>query len=417
MTKLEIAVGKTGSFSDKTAINPEGRQYYLDWLRVLAILLVFFVHCSKIFDVHTTVVFNAERSMLLTIFREFILVWIMPLFFVISGAAIFLSSRFQKTGGFLKSRVRRILIPSILVGTFVVNPPYVYIEKLYGGKTGSDFFQWYPDFFDGLFISGKGNFAPWGMGTHIWYLQYLFIFSLLLLPLFVRFKKKGVSLLERASSSFENPWALFLLFLPVSAIAAMFEYIGLGGVRVTGGWDMISYMLFLGYGYLMYSNMKIQEVIRKYHTIFLSSALVLTVLYLDAHFGFILRIPGVTRHDLASGEILPSNSSIWAVVQAFRGLLAWCWIVALLGLGHRLLNFNNRFREYANEAVLPFYILHHTVIYIVGFYVIQWSSGVGFKFGVISIVSIMIIMLIYAVLVRQVNILRILFGMKSNNSK
>jgi hypothetical protein len=99
-------------------------------------------------------------------------------------------------------------------------------------------------------------------------------------------------------------------------------------------------------------------------------------------------------------------------VQAFRGLLAWCWIIGLLGLGRRFLNRKHPFLAYANEAVLPFYILHHTIIYIVGFYVIQWHSSVFTKFFIIAIVSFAVIMVTYEILVRRVNVLRILFGMK-----
>ena len=399
---------------DQSAIDSSGRHYYLDWLRVIAILFVFFVHASKIFDYHTTVVFNAERSYVFSAFREFSLVWVMPFFFVVSGAAVFLSSRFQGTGGFLKSRVIRLLIPAVLVGTFIVNPPYVYIEKLFSGKTVSGFFNWYPQFFDGFYLSGKGNFAPWGLGTHMWYLQMLFIYSLILLPLFIRSKKSGLSILGRLSSGFKNPWALFLLFMPMSAIAAALEYNGID-IRVLGNWDPISYILFFAFGYLIFFNPQIQETIKKYNTIYLVVALIISVLYVASHFGVVFKIQGVTRHDLATGEILPLDHSIFAIVQAVRGLLAWCWTLALLGLGRRVLNFNNKFRTYANEAVLPFYILHHSVIYGVGFYVIQWGSGVGLKFIIISILSFAGIMAIYEILVRRVNILRILFGIKSKN--
>jgi hypothetical protein len=183
-----------------------------------------------------------------------------------------------------------------------------------------------------------------------------------------------------------------------------------------GGWDPISYLLFFSYGYLIFSNTRIQETIKKYNTTFLVGALILTALYVDSHFGVNLKIPGVTRHDLLKdGASLPLNHSIWIAVQALRGLLGWCWIIGLLGLGRRFLNFNNKFLVYANEAVLPFYILHHTIIYIIGFYVIQWSSGVGTKFLMISIVSFVAIMALYEILVRRVSILRILFGMRIKN--
>jgi hypothetical protein len=81
-------------------------------------------------------------------------------------------------------------------------------------------------------------------------------------------------------------------------------------------------------------------------------------------------------------------------------------------LGHRFLDFNSKFLGYANEAVLPFYILHHTVIYIIGFYVIQRSSDIGSNFLIISIASFAIIMAIYELLIRRMNSLRFLFGMK-----
>jgi len=417
MNKHEITAGKSEIKTDRAVPEPSGRLYYLDWLRVIAILIVLLVHSSKIFDYHTTVVFNSVRSPVLSIFREYALLWVMPFFFIVSGAAVFLSSRFQKTGGFIKSKIKRLLIPAILVGTFLVNPVYVYMERLFNDASIGNFFHWYPHFFNGMYGSGNGNFAPWGMGTHLWYLQFLFIYSLIFLPLFVRSKKSGKSYLERLSPYFKNPWALFFLFLPVSGVAAAFEYIGMSGIRIMGSWDPVSYMFFFVYGYMVYSNKDIQETIRKYSTMFLIVALTITALYLATHFGVIFEIQGVTRHDLTTGGTLPLDHSAFAIVQAFRGLMAWSWSLAILGLGRRFLNFDSKLRAYSNEAVLPFYILHHSVIYVVGFYVIQWTSSVGTKFFVISTVSFAIIMAIYEVLIRRVNIFRFLFGMKSKSRK
>ena len=392
------------------------RLYYLDWLRVFAILLVFLVHCSKIFDYDTTVVFNTVRSPVLSVFRDFSLLWVMPLFFVLSGAAVFLSKGTDKKWEFIKSRFLRLLVPLIFIGTFIINPLYVYIERLSSGEAASGFFQWYPQFFDGMYGFG-GNFAPLGQGTHLWYLEFLFIYSLILLPLFARSKKLGISYLSKLSIHFEKPWALFFLFLPISAVAAAFEIVGLGGVRVMGGWDPISYLLFFTYGYLIFSNAKIGETIKKYSPIYLAVAIILTALLLDSRFGFFLKIPGLTRYDLLNdGALLPINQSLWVAVQALRGLLGWCWIIGLLGLGHRLLNFNNKFLAHGNEAVLPFYILHHTVIYIIGYYVIQWSSGISIKFFIIAIIAFAMIMAIYEILIRRFNLLRFLFGMRTKYS-
>ena len=198
------------TFTENGKATRRDRLYFLDWLRVFAILLVFLVHCSKIFDYHTTVVFNTVRSPVLSAFRDFSLLWIMPFFFVLSGAAVFLSKRSDKTGEFIKSRFLRLLVPLIFIGTFIINPIYVYIERLSSGQAASGFFQWYPQYFDGIYGFG-GNFAPLGQGTHLWYLEFLFIYSLILLPLFVRSKKRGTSFLSRCSIHFEKPWIVFSL--------------------------------------------------------------------------------------------------------------------------------------------------------------------------------------------------------------
>ena len=388
------------------------RLYYLDWMRVFAILVVFLHHCAKIFDYHTSVVFNDSRSLVLSAFREFNFLWIMPLFFVISGASVYFSFRPAGTWKFVKSKIRRLLIPLLLIGTFLINPVYVFIERLFDGKAEGSFFGWYPHYFEGMYGFG-GNFMPLGMGDYLWYLQSLFVYSLILLPLFMLSKKTGKSLLSKLSVCFEKPWALFLLFLPISASAAAFEILGMGDIRVMGDWDPGSYLLFFIYGYLIFSNAKIQETITKHSTAYLAAALFLTALYLDSHFGIHLRIPGVTRHDLLNnGALHPLDHFAWAAVEAFRGLLGWCWILGLLGLGRRFLNFKNSYISRANEGVLPFYILHHSVIYVVGFYVIQWSSGVGIKFFMISVISFMIIVALYEIPVRRIDPLRFLFGMK-----
>ena len=98
-------------------VGKTGRLYYLDWLRVLAILVVFFFHCAKIFDYHTTDLFNEVRSPILSAFRDFNFLWLMPLFFSVSGAAVFFSLKPRRVWPFVKARITRLLIPLIFVGT------------------------------------------------------------------------------------------------------------------------------------------------------------------------------------------------------------------------------------------------------------------------------------------------------------
>jgi glucan biosynthesis protein C len=64
--------------------------------------------------------------------------------------------------------------------------------------------------------------------------------------------------------------------------------------------------------------------------------------------------------------------------------------------------------------VLPFYILHQTVLLSVGFFVVQWSIPAGLMWLIIAPSSFALIMLLYEYLVRCHNSLRYLFGMKQS---
>ncbi len=369
------------------------RLYHIDWLRAMAMLAIFSFHNDRLFDTESWHVNNAETSLVSTIHIQFFNQWMMPLFFVLSGAAVYYALRVRTAGGFAKERTLRILIPLIFVGIFVLAPPQVYLERLTGGEFSGTFFQFYPHYFDGMYGFG-GNFA-W-MGLHLWYLMDLFIFSLIALPLLLPRGNTGQSLISRLATSFERPWALLLLFVPLAVVALLADVAGLGITKEFGSWDILSYLLFFIYGYLVFSNTRILETIRRYSLVALIAAVVLAVFYLVLRFA-----------------IRPTLGTPYEVgIMALRALLAWCWIIAILGLGSRYLSYNNRFLNYATEAVLPFYILHQPVILLIGFFVVQWSLGIAPKYLIVSTTSFVAIMAIYELLVRRISILRFLFGMR-----
>jgi glucan biosynthesis protein C len=102
-----------------------------------------------------------------------------------------------------------------------------------------------------------------------------------------------------------------------------------------------------------------------------------------------------------------SLSTLWA-------LNGWCWVVAILGFGRKHLSFDHRFLEVSNELVLPFYVLHQSVIVAIAFYVVGLDLIVIEKFLLIMVVSFPIIVaLLYPI--SKINVLRFLFGMRMRN--
>jgi peptidoglycan/LPS O-acetylase OafA/YrhL len=114
-----------------------------------------------------------------------------------------------------------------------------------------------------------------------------------------------------------------------------------------------------------------------------------------------------------SGRTIPLwGTERYRLLSIVYCLMSWFWIMAFLGFGQRLRAVNTPFLKYANEAVLPFYILHQTVLLGVGYFVVQWSLPALAAYLVIAVVSLAIIMALYEFLVRRINLVRFLFGMK-----
>ncbi|MHA1256954.1 MAG: acyltransferase family protein, partial [Promethearchaeota archaeon] len=94
-----------------------------------------------------------------------------------------------------------------------------------------------------------------------------------------------------------------------------------------------------------------------------------------------------------------------------RNICGWCWVIAVIYLGRKFLKFNHKSLKFLNDIMLPFYILHQTIIIIVAFYVIGLDLSVPLKYLIICSVSFVIIMGLILV-IRKVNVLRFLFGMR-----
>ena len=90
----------------------------------------------------------------------------------------------------------------------------------------------------------------------------------------------------------------------------------------------------------------------------------------------------------------------------------WIWIVAVLGWGHHLLNRPMRWLPYATEAVYPWYILHQTLILVVGYNLSQLQLGPFVESALVLIATIGGCYVLHEFVIRRVGILRPLFGLK-----
>jgi len=289
------------------------RLYYIDWLRVLAMLTIFFFHNSRFFVPNPWHLNNAETSLGLEIFEDFCNLWLMPIFFLLAGASVYYALKSRTAGGFTKERILRILIPIITLGFFVIGPPQVYLERLANGDFSGNFLQFYfSDYFNGFYGLG-GNFAL--VPLHMWFLWLLFIFSLILLPIFLPRKGSGRSLGSRLATLFEKPWTFVVPVFLLAVSEVLLDPLG-DMMSWGGGWNHLSYLLFLIAGYLIISNTRIMENIKKYAVTALIAALVLQAL----HYMLWFRVIQIDIWDGTAGHM---------VYQVFYNLRSWFFIAVI----------------------------------------------------------------------------------------
>ena len=197
------------------------RSYELDWLRIVATILIFFFHCARIFNYGDWEIKNKEKDLGLSIFIWYVDFWVIPIFFIIAGMGTFYALGVRKEKEYIKERFNRLMIP-LIIGIFTHLAIQVYLTRLNHNEFSGSFFEFYFfHYFNGIYMgpSSPGNFNLFG--GHMWYLFFLFFYSLATLKLFIYLKKEeNNDKLLTLGTFFNKPGALFLLVIPIFIMEA-----------------------------------------------------------------------------------------------------------------------------------------------------------------------------------------------------
>jgi hypothetical protein len=325
----------------------------------------------------------------------------MPLFFVISGASLFYA--LEKSNGFKKfyvDKFLRLMVP-VITASVTHSALQVYLERLSHGLFSGSFFSFLPEYFNGVYmgIGMPGNFAFHGM--HLWYLLFLFLYSLICYRLFIWFRGNGHSFLNRITTLMALPGLMYPWFIMPMLIMDVLipqSVLAVGN----GGWGFLYYIWFLISGFMIVSNDRLQNQIISQRWFSLLLGVVLSAIYLYQFFS-------------PSRVIFPEGIDIW-IHALLRYLSAWSWLFAILGFGMRYLTFDRPWLKHANEGILPFFILHQTVLLGVGNVIMAWQLHDTLKWALVSSVSFIFIIMLYVIIIRRFDLFRFLFGIKTTHS-
>ena len=375
-----------------TIQKPE-RQYYIDWLRILLIISVFLFHIGMIFNtwdwhIKNDLLFGGALKNLMT----FLHYWRMPLLFLLSGAGTYFALGTRTSVQYLGERFKRLFIP-LLFGIFTLVPVQVYIEKV---SQYDSIFNFYSHMFDGIYPAG--NFS-W---HHLWFIGYLFFIALLISP-FLNFlrSRKFEKFTHRIERVVTKPLAVNIFLIPLLLSQVLLRpFFESDTHDLVRDWaSMSSYIIFFLAGFILLPNPKITEAMMKHRYLYLAEAAAVTFMMFTLPY-----LPESER----IGNILWEGLSV---------IVAWSCGITALGFARRYLNRDSGLRKLANEAIYPFYLLHQPVIIVVGYFIIKWDISVIMKVLLVTFSSLGVTLFLYWMIIRPVNILRFIFGMKRIRSR
>lgn len=375
----------------------KNRRYDLDWLKVFAIILLLYFHAGMVFISWSWYfIQDTVSDPIMDQFTGFLSHWRMPLLFMISGAGTLFAFGYRGGFQYFRERSSRLLIP-LIFGVLILIPHQIYFEMLKQGWEFAGYFDFKRRFLDpnegkiyGLGL--VGNFS-W---HHLWFIGYLFIYSIIGLPLFLYLRKEqGKKIVERIANFLSPVFRVNLLLIPLIIVQILLrnKFSGFHNL-VDDGANFVFFFLFFCYGYLICSSNQLWESLKDQRKISLILAIVLTLLQVVEKNTFLLKF---------------TYETYWIVETS----LAWFWVLAILGYGRQYLNFNSRILRYASEGIYPLYIIHQSVLIVVAYYVIQLDQPVLVKFMIIGNATLLGSLVVYEFLIRRFNPIRLLFGMKS----
>lgn len=366
------------------------RRYDLDWLRVFVFGLLIFYHVGMFFvpwgwHIKNNIEYENLRWPML-----FVNQWRLSILFVISGMGTCFALSFRSGKVFSMERLKRLGIP-LIAGMLFIVPPQVYIERIVNQQFLGNYGQYYFwEAFSGIYPSG--NFS-W---HHLWFLPYLLIYSLLLIPLFLYLRKQPNNFfLEWIRKQIAKPLGWFIFLIPLFLTEAFLEPFFPVTHALIGDWfTFLNFLILFFYGFLFIA---LGDLFWKKVDELKGKALVLGILAFTALL-FIWQ--------------LEDNTYVHFTEALIKVLNCFAWIIVLFGYSAKFLNKKSKLLAYCNTAVYPFYILHQTITIILGYYVMNWEMGFFLKFSIMAIGTFFFSWILYEFLIRRLIWLWPLFGLK-----
>ncbi|MCP3997567.1 MAG: acyltransferase [bacterium] len=396
------------------------RRHDLDALRVFVVVGLVFFHSARVFDTGDFYVKNDPTSEIVDAIIGFAVMWGMPLLFVISGIGIWYSLQSRNLVSFVAERTKRLLVP-LIFGTLVIVPPQVWYRVRAETGRWPDYLSFYRDFLD-VEVNLKGfpfvvraspatDYFEYGQ---LWFLVLLFGWSLLLIPFIALLRRRR--LVERTIDRY-GAWPIATATVTTLALIGA----SLPLQPEIALWSKWSYLVLVAYGFVFASDRRLAELLHRARWWILATAVVGFLTFAGTH---------VATSDVVGSDPLVDYDAAGIVLRTSFAIGGWCWVTSILSFaGSRRRRSSRRGTStrskrtlwgrsvgMANEAVLPVYVIHQTVIVTIAYFVVSYPLAAGVKYLILATSALGVTLMLFQ-LVRRTTATRFLFGMRSRHPR
>ncbi|MGP9799570.1 acyltransferase family protein [Rheinheimera sp. NSM] len=354
---------------------PYQRHYDLDWLRTLAFGLLILYHIGMYYvadwgwHIKSDVTSEALQNLMILTNQ-----WRMSLLFFISAMALALAQQRSSRLSLFGLRSNRLLIP-LLCAMFIVVVPQVYFEALSQQLIEPGYLSFWWQYINPNTELLRNHHSPIGLLTwnHLWFLPYLWCYSALALlfagPLNRLAQANWLQALAGRYAFLLIVGSMMVVWLTLRA------HFPSTHALLDDWYNHGKYMLAFVGGYLFAQQGNWwQQVIRCRRYFLLAALLCYSLIIADRNGVF-----GST----------PDNEITFMLRLVFSAVLSlnhWCWILALVGYAGRYLNRptnkldkDGSLLHYSNNAILPWYMLHQTLIIVFAVWLKPLALPIGIE--------------------------------------